>query len=860
MSSVELLDEIIQSKFSYKTQEHFLRQFFTFEFYFLTNNNSLNPIKFNTHTKLFPINIENYFDYPMIFTQSLFHALDIDSKGFLSLEEYVEGLVGLFTGSFSTKVKFIFRMFNINNDRYIHIEDIKCILRYTHVFYNKKKIDVLEQIIDDFFGKREVFSLNDFIKRTVKKSSGLFFIVLSILFQHKSFDIDAINFIEDPEPKQNLNFSISPDIRSIGGSNQKHNASRFKANSLLASLTTNKKDIKLNSTNTQPLPTYINTSNYCTTNSSFIKMHQNELYNYILLNFGIELSPSANANQIIEDITSLNDSYEEISIDDEEANEMVDELNLFEEEFMNMKITLLEQQCAMTNEYNIPKGSVIYSNRSNGSTLSAMMNSSRSKRSLKLNILNSSVEEIQSYKWKTPKIAGRSLTKSSFEKRKSNNSTLGIPLVYGNVNNKSFISSFSDYAQQCNNSFTNVDYFDYDVLMQNKKKNKFKKHTLILLKNFIFVMKKNKDDINKTIDSNRSTFNAIGVKLFIPLRKIFVSNIDYHFLCNEQHYCQVTLASTVLHKRKIFSFLFDNSSTFSTFINLIAHHTHYVSINDEFTFVKDIGKGSFSQTKLMRDNKSHCLYAVKKINKATNGVEEFSTQNWEKDIVTFISHLPNLEFVFKCYRIIETYEHLYFVTEYVQGGSLSQFVRKNKVKIPSTIVMKITHQLVLGLKELHSYGIIHRDMKLDNVLIDYEDEEIFTTKIIDFGLSKVLTPLSRTNETYGSLLFCSPEILLSIPYNLKTDIWSLGVIAFFLEYTVFPFDIKGNEVETETSNKIIMNDLKIPKNIVEINKRKKDELEATEIMERVIKMCLIKDINQRPDINKIDAAFVCKSM
>ena len=861
MSSVELLDEIIQSKFSYKNHENSLRQFFTYEFYFLTNNNSLNPIKFNTHTKLYLINIENYFNYPMILTQSLFHALDVYCNGFLSLEEYVDGLVGLFTGNFSTKVKFIFRMFNINNDRYIHIEDIKCILRYTHVFYNKKKIETLNQIIDDFFGKREVFSLNDFIKRTVKKSPGLFFIVLSILFQHKNFDIDAINFIEDPESKQNLNISISPDIRSIGGSNQKHNASRFKANSLLASLTMNKKDIKLISTNTQPLPTYINTSNYCTTNSSFMKMYQNELYNYILLNFGIDLSPSANANALIEDIASLNDSFdEEISIDDEEANEMVEELTLFEEDFMNMKITLLEQQCAMTNEYNIPKGSVIYSNRSNGSTLSAMMNLSRSRRSFKLNILNSSVEEIQSYKLQTPKIAGRSLTKSSFEKRKSNNSTLSIPLLYGNVNNKSFISSLSDYAQQFNNSFTNVDYFDYDVLMQNKKKNKFKKHTLVLLRNFIFVMKKNKDDfINKTIDSNRSTFNAIGVKMFIPLHKIFVSNIDYHFLCNDQHYCQVTLVSTVLHKNKNFSFLFDNSSTFSTFINLIVHHTHYVSINDEFTFVKDIGKGSFSQTKLMRDNKSHCLYAVKKINKATNGIEEFSTQNWEKDIVTFISHLPNLEFVFKCYRIIETYEHLYFVTEYVQGGSLSQFVRKNKVKIPSTIVMKITHQLVLGLKELHSYGIIHRDIKLDNVLIDYEDEETFTTKIIDFGLSKVITPLSRTNETYGSLLFCSPEILLSIPYNIKTDIWSLGVIAFFLEYTVFPFDIKGNEVETETSNKIIMNDLKIPKNIAIINKKNNDELVATGIMEKVIKMCLIKDINQRPDINKIDAAFECKS-
>ena len=64
----------------------------------------------------------------------------------------------------------------------------------------------------------------------------------------------------------------------------------------------------------------------------------------------------------------------------------------------------------------------------------------------------------------------------------------------------------------------------------------------------------------------------------------------------------------------------------------------------------------------------------------------------------------------------------------------------------------------------------------------------------------------------------------------------------------------------EASNKIIINDLKIPKNIIDVNKKNNDELVAGSVMERVIKMCLIKDINQRPDINKIDAAFVCKSM
>ena len=91
----------------------------------------------------------------------------------------------------------------------------------------------------------------------------------------------------------------------------------------------------------------------------------------------------------------------------------------------------------------------------------------------------------------------------------------------------------------------------------------------------------------------------------------------------------------------------------------------------------------------------------------------------------------------------------------------------------------------MGIKQLHYYGIIHRDLKLENVLMDYEDNEHFTTKIIDFGLSQVITPLSKTKETYGSLIFCFPEILLSIPHKAKVDVWSLGVMAYYLEYTFF---------------------------------------------------------------------------
>ena len=147
MTSVEFLDEIIQSKYSYKNNENALRQFFTYEFYFLSNNISLNPLKFNTHSKIILPAVENYFTFPMIFTKCLFHALDSQGTNSISLEDYVNGFTTLYTGTFEDKIKFIFKMFNINNDSYVHIEDFRCVLRYSHIYYNKRKIELLNQII-----------------------------------------------------------------------------------------------------------------------------------------------------------------------------------------------------------------------------------------------------------------------------------------------------------------------------------------------------------------------------------------------------------------------------------------------------------------------------------------------------------------------------------------------------------------------------------------------------------------------------------------------------------------------------------------------------------------------------------------
>ena len=253
--------------------------------------------------------------------------------------------------------------------------------------------------------------------------------------------------------------------------------------------------------------------------------------------------------------------------------------------------------------------------------------------------------------------------------------------------------------------------------------------------------------------------------------------------------------------------------------------------------------------KLMKHNKTNKLYAIKKINKNVSSIDEFKTLTWEKDIVKFLINNPECKNIIKFYNIIETVEHLYIIQEYIESGSLSNFIRKNKICLPSKTVKKIAEQTIYGVKELHDYGIVHRDLKLENILIDYSNDiNNFTVKLIDFGLSVVLTPKQRTNENYGTFIYSSPEVLLNLPYNHKIDCWSLGIIFFYLEYTFLPFSITGTENENEQgiANKIVTNELKLPKKIEAL--KDEEEQNAKKIMIKIITECLNKNLKNRIDI------------
>ena len=124
--------------------------------------------------------------------------------------------------------------------------------------------------------------------------------------------------------------------------------------------------------------------------------------------------------------------------------------------------------------------------------------------------------------------------------------------------------------------------------------------------------------------------------------------------------------------------------------------------------------------------------------------------------------------------------------EYICGDLLN-FVRK-RGKVPENIAKIIFKQIIEGLKYIHSKQVVHRDIKLDNILIDLKN----TVKICDFGVSKILSPGTVMYEHCGTPAYISPEIYKHQGYEgYACDIWSARVTLYYMLSGNQPF--KGNE-------------------------------------------------------------------
>jgi len=153
--------------------------------------------------------------------------------------------------------------------------------------------------------------------------------------------------------------------------------------------------------------------------------------------------------------------------------------------------------------------------------------------------------------------------------------------------------------------------------------------------------------------------------------------------------------------------------------------------------------------------------------------------------------------------LFENSDYYYIVLEYMQGKDLFDYIQFRNFKLSEQRVKELSYQIGIAIKYLHSYGIVHRDLKLENVMMS-DNTESSVPKLVDFGLAKMIGPNEKADEPFGTLGYVAPEVLRKEPYSFSCDLWSLGCIIYALLSGSLPFD---HESQKETIKMTLENRL-----------------------------------------------------
>ena len=253
---------------------------------------------------------------------------------------------------------------------------------------------------------------------------------------------------------------------------------------------------------------------------------------------------------------------------------------------------------------------------------------------------------------------------------------------------------------------------------------------------------------------------------------------------------------------------------------------------DDLTLLKCLGKGSYGEVFLTQKQGKNQLFATKKMDRKY--ADQPHVSKYLKNEIAILKELNHPNIV-KLEDVKVTQNHYYLVMEFCNGGALSECLKKYQEKygrpFSEEIVQYLMRQIIDAMRYIHRRHIIHRDLKLDNILVNFNSEADrqnlnmmkAIVKIIDFGFATHIGNTNLVYSTLGSPINMDPHILKKmterekgidngqvVGYDEKADIWSLGTLCYEMLIGQSAFNSKTME---ELVKKVESGSYNIPTNL-----------------------------------------------
>ena len=681
-----------------------------------------------------------------------------------------------------------------------------------------------------------------------------------------NINMDNNNLSSQLNKKKKINMSVNMNItynsKNFNMSNFGNNKNRSMINS--EDVIDNNINYNLNKTNKSNSLNKIQNINYI----------ENYSYNYNLINKNFNNNNNAinnNTNNINNNHNSSNNSYINIKKNSNPIMNVNNIINNCKININNINYNNYNNNNINNNTNNINSNNIAINNNIN--------NNNNSNNNLisneKINYLynkKSSMEIQNNNKVQNNKIYSQSQQElTQIKKNKNKNFTTNNSPINKNIIMKNKISNNNSQNDiKANNINNNINSYS----SKNSKKNNSAKSN-----------KENKKIKNELKPNPKTNNNSLlfdnKINEILELKHNLQKNNSDVYISGEKNEKKAKDFSTKIEKRQknekdkennknniINNYNYNNKNTISNLSSTTHDSNYYMEkCNSLSKYIRDyykrynkypntnlnfylygrlIGQGAFGKVNIGLNILTGRVVAIKSFNKqslSTNG-DNMKKILSETDLMKKLNH-PN---VTKILEMFEDEEYILIAMEYINGGNLFSFVKKRR-KLSEKTAKFLFRQIVLGIKHIHSKKIVHRDIKLENILIDLNNN----IKICDFGIGRILKNEKQLlYDKCGTPMYMAPEILLSSKTKgyegFPVDIWSSGISLYIMLSGTLPFNLKNNgssDMSEESNN----NNIELQYSI--INKEPKKIEKISDEARDLLRGLLNKNPKKRLNIEQI---------